>query len=270
MTDGPQRCGALLEQLRAAGPLIHHITNDVVTNLTANVTLALGAAPVMAQCREEVEQMVAMAGALVLNIGTLDPAQVDSMLLAGRRARALGLPVVLDPVGAGATDLRSDAAQRLLEAVRPTVVRGNAGELATLAGAGGRVRGVDSRQGLEVARDAVAELARARELIAAVTGPVDFVTDGRQGWLVHNGHPLLARVTGTGCSATSAVACFAAAAPEAPLDAAVAGLAAFGLAGELAAERAAGPGTLVAHLLDALYELDADRLAAGVRVEAAW
>lgn len=267
MNTWPERTAAFLQAVRDGRPMIHHLTNAVVTNLTANVTLCLGAAPVMAPCVREVEEMVSHAGALLLNIGTLDDALVESMLAAGRKANALGVPVVLDPVGAGATGLRTGAAGRILDEVRVTVLRGNAGEVMTLAGLGGKVRGVDSMERLGEREDAVATLARERGLVAAVTGPVDLVTDGRRSVRVHNGHPLLGRVTGTGCSATTAVAAFLASSPSEPLAASACALAAFGVAAETAAEGARGPGTFVPRLLDALEGLDAATLLQRVRME---
>src|SRR5881397_1847825 len=165
--------GDALRRLRERKPLVHQITNYVVMNETANATLALGALPVMAHAREEVEEMVALAGALVLNIGTLSPHWIEAMLLAGKAANERDVPVVLDPVGAGATRYRTDTVQRILDQVRVTVLRGNQGEVATLVGVQAEVRGVES---MEVGGE-VAELARAAarnlSLVASVTGPVD-------------------------------------------------------------------------------------------------
>ncbi len=262
-----ERAGSLLEVLRDRQPLVHHMTNLVVMNFTANVTLALGAAPVMAPCEEEVEEMVSMAGALLLNIGTLDPPLVEAMVKAGKEAGRLGIPVVLDPVGAGATRLRTQAALRILEEVPLRVLRGNAGEVLTLAGEGGLVRGVDSLDEVGEKEEALKTFAEKKELTLAVTGRVDRVTDGKRLVRVLNGHPLMARVTGTGCAASTAVACFLAAAPEDPLESAASALAAFGLAGEKAAALAKGPGTFVPHLLDSLAGLDGKALRSGARFE---
>ncbi len=262
-----ERAGALLETLRDRRPLVHHLTNMVVMNFTANVTLALGAAPVMAPCAEEVEEMVSLAGALLLNIGTLDPPLVEAMVRAARKAGELGIPVVLDPVGAGATRLRTEAALRLLGETPIRVLRGNAGEVLTLAGEGGLVRGVDSLEELGEREEALRAFAQKKGLVLAVTGKTDFLTDGTRKVRVRGGHPLMARVTGTGCAATTAVACFLAAAPEEPLEAAAAGLAAFGLAGEKAAALSQGPGTFVPHLLDALAALEGKTLQKEARFE---
>ncbi|MBN1334967.1 MAG: hydroxyethylthiazole kinase [Deltaproteobacteria bacterium] len=269
MTDWPRRAAAHLAAVRRLRPMVHHLTNDVVTNLTANVTLCLGAAPVMAPSVEEVEEMVGFAGCLLLNIGTLDPPLVESMIRAGRRANDRDIPVVLDPVGAGATRLRTESALRILDACRVSVLRGNAGEVLTLVGSGGKVRGVDSMEDMAGRDEAVAAWAARNSTVVAVTGPVDLVTDGRRRLYVHNGHPILGAVTGTGCSATTAVASFLAASREDPAASTALALAVFGLAAEQAAARSAGPGTFVPHLLDALYALDEAACMAGIRMEQA-
>jgi hydroxyethylthiazole kinase len=259
--------GATLRTMRERKPLVHQITNYVVMNETANATLAVGALPVMAHAREEVEEMARLASALVLNIGTLSPQWVESMLLAGGTATARDIPVVLDPVGAGATEYRSVTARRILDVVGVTVLRGNPGEVATLVGAAAEVRGVESiGAGLEAA-----ELARtaARRLgvVASVTGAVDHVSDGDRVLAVSNGHELLAAVTGTGCMSSALTGCFLAAKPEAPLEAAAEALAAFGVAAEDAADGAGGPGTFHARLYDALFNLDPATLDGRTRIE---
>jgi hydroxyethylthiazole kinase len=248
--------GTTLRELRERKPLVHQITNYVVMNETANATLALGALPVMAHAREEVEEMVGLASALVLNIGTLSEHWIEAMLLAGRAASDRGIPVVLDPVGAGATAYRTDTARRILDEVRVTVLRGNAGEVATLVGAEAEVRGVESiASGLEPA-ELAREAARQLGLVASVTGPVDQVSDGERALAVANGDSLLAAVTGTGCISSAVTGCFLAAEPDAPLEAAAEALAALGVAAEDAADGAAGPGTFHARLYDALAALD--------------
>jgi len=252
--------GETLRRLRERKPLVHQITNYVVMNETANATIALGALPVMAHAREEVEEMVGLAGALVLNIGTLSPPWVEAMLLAGQAANERGIPVVLDPVGAGATRYRTDTVKRILEEVEVAVLRGNQGEVATLVGVQAEVRGVES---IEVG-GAAAELARAAgrnlSLVASVTGPVDHVSDGDRVLSVSNGHQLLATVTGTGCMSSAITGCFLAAKPEAPLEAAAEALAAFGVAAEDAAVGAKGPGSFHVALYDALAALEPETL----------
>jgi hydroxyethylthiazole kinase len=259
--------GATLGAIREQKPLVHQITNYVVMNETANATLALGALPVMAHAGEEVEEMTRLASSLVLNIGTLSGHWIDAMLLAGGAATARRIPVVLDPVGAGATEYRTATARRILDLVGVTVLRGNAGEVATLVGAEAEVRGVES---LAAGVDA-AELAREAGLrfglVASVTGPVDYVSDGERVLAVANGHPLLATVTGTGCISSALTGCFLAAKPDRSLEAAAEALATFGVAAEDAAVGAQGPGTFHARLYDALYALDPAELDARMRIE---
>ena len=172
--------GASLRAMREQKPLVHQITNYVVMNETANATLALGALPVMAHAREEVEEMVGLAGALVLNIGTLSPPWIEAMLAAAHRANELGVPVVLDPVGVGATRYRTETAKRILDEVDVAVLRGNAGEVATLVGVEAEVRGVESIGGAADAAELAREAARSLAVVAAVTGAVDHLFDGAE------------------------------------------------------------------------------------------
>jgi len=236
-------------------------------NETANATLALGALPVMAHAIEEVEEMASVAGALVLNIGTLSAHWIDAMLLAGKAANVAGAPVVLDPVGVGATRLRTETAKRILDQVDVAVVRGNAAETAVLAGVEAEIRGVESlgaaAEGAELARRA----ARTLGVVASVTGPVDHVSDGRRTLAVANGHPLLGAVSGTGCMSSALTGCFVAVTP--PLEGAAFALAAFGVAGEDAARDAKGPGTFHANLYDALYNLEPGMLDKRGRIDEA-
>ncbi len=258
---------AVLQRIRASKPLIHHITNSVVMNDTANVTLFLGALPVMAAAIEEVAEMVQAASALVLNIGTLAPAQVDAMIVAGQAANARQIPVILDPVGAGATRLRSDAALRLLREVQVAVLRGNAGEIGALTGMGGAVRGVESL-GSDVAPPQLAqEAARRFGAVVAITGKRDVIADGQRVLAVDNGHEWLTTLTGTGCMATTAVACCVAVEPDRVLATATA-LAAYGLAAERAAATAGvqGPGSFKAAFFDQLFLMADDVLADGARM----
>jgi hydroxyethylthiazole kinase len=248
--------GATLARLREQKPLVHQITNYVVMNETANATLALGALPVMAHALEEVEEMVGLASALVINIGTLSPLWVEAMVAAGRAANEQGIPVVVDPVGAGATRYRTETAKRLLTEVDVTVLRGNPGEVGTLVGADAEVRGVESISVGGQPADLAREAARKLGLVASVTGTVDHVSDGETVLVVQNGHQLLATVSGTGCMSTAITGCFLAAKADEPLEAAAEALAAFGVAGEDAAAVASGPGSFHAALYDALYNLD--------------
>jgi hydroxyethylthiazole kinase len=259
--------GATLHSIREQKPLVHQITNYVVMNETANATLALGALPVMAHALDEVEEMAQLASALVINIGTLSPQWVEAMVLAGRTATSRGIPVVLDPVGAGATRYRTETARRILDEVGVTVLRGNPGEVATLVGSTAEVRGVESiSAGIEPA-ELAREAARRLRVTASVTGAIDQVSDGEQVLAVSNGHPLLAAVTGTGCMSSALTGCFLAGKPAEPLEAAAEALAAFGVAAEDAAAGAFGPGTFHARLYDALHALDPDTLDARTRIE---
>jgi hydroxyethylthiazole kinase len=247
--------GQTLARLRERKPLVHSITNYVVMNETANAVLALGALPVMAHARDEVREMVGLAGALVLNIGTLEEAWVEAMLLAGSAANERGVPIVLDPVGAGATRYRTESAKRILDAIDVAVLRGNAGEVATLVGLEAEVRGVESVGAGGNAAELASAAARTLGLVASVTGAVDHVSDGERTIAISNGHALLASITGTGCMSTVVTGCFLAAKDDV-LEAAAEALVAFGVAGEDAAVDAKGPGSFHVALYDALAALD--------------
>lgn len=255
----------LLSAVRQQRPLVHHITNMVVMNDTANITLAIGASPVMAHALEEVEEMVGLASVLLLNIGTLTPEQIEAMLRAGKRANELNVPIVLDPVGAGATKLRTQSALRLLRELRITAIRGNASEVGTLVGVAAETRGVDFGS-LSERREVVAsQAAREFACTVAITGAQDVISDGQRLAYVENGHPLLAAITGSGCMSTTLVAAFLAIEPDAWL-ATTAGLVAMGLAGEMAAAKASGPGTFRSHLLDAVATLSEEAMARDQKV----
>ena len=258
--------GATLAALRERRPLVHNITNYVVMNETANAILALGALPVMAHAKDEVREMAGLAGALVLNIGTLSEDWVDAMLVAGAAANERGIPVVLDPVGAGATAYRTATAKRILDEVDVTVLRGNAGEVATLVGVEAEVRGVESIDAGGDAAELAREAARTLGVVASVTGAVDHVSDGERSAAISNGHELLAAITGTGCMSTAMTGCFLAAKDDA-FEAAAEALVAFGVAGEDAAQDAKGPGSFHVALYDALAALDPATLTARARIE---
>jgi hydroxyethylthiazole kinase len=258
--------GADLAAIRERKPLVHQITNYVVMNETANATLALGALPVMAHAVEEVEELASIAGALVLNIGTLSEHWIEAMLLAATAAGAAGVPVVLDPVGAGATRLRTETAKRILGEAAIAVVRGNAAEVATLAGREAEIRGVESisaEPGADLAKAAADRLG----CVVSVTGPVDHVSDGARTIAVANGDALLGTVTGTGCMSSAMTGCFLSVARDRPLEAAAEALVAFGVAGEDAAVGAKGPGSFHVALYDALYNLDPETLDSRAKVE---
>lgn len=257
--------GERLGKLRRQRPLVHNITNTVVTNFTANGLLALGASPVMAYAREEVADMARAAGALVLNIGTLTAEVVEACIIAGKAANEAGVPVLLDPVGAGATPYRTESCLRILRETNVAIVRGNAAEIAHLAGETREIKGVDAGDG---SGEASVELAvRAADklgTVVAVTGREDVITDGKKGFVVTGGDELLTRVTGSGCLLTSVMGAFAAVEKD-PLRAGAAALAWYGAAGEIAASAAGGrgPGSFQIALLDALAGLNEHRAPVG-------
>ncbi|MEN6610865.1 MAG: hydroxyethylthiazole kinase [Methanoregulaceae archaeon] len=251
----PGDLSRIFATVRERKPLVHHITNYVTVNDCANITLSVGAAPVMAHAPEEVEEMTALAGSLVLNIGTLDTAQVESMLIAGRKANALGIPVILDPVGAGATGFRTRVARKLLSDLDIAILKGNAGEIGVLAGTGGSVRGVDSEgvsgNPVEVTR----EFAGRSGFTVVMSGAVDIISDGKRTLLAENGHPMMGRVSGTGCMAASITGACAAVSKDRALAAATA-LSLFGIAGERAAARCGGPSSFRIALIDEVAALE--------------
>nr|HID60071.1 hydroxyethylthiazole kinase [Desulfobacterales bacterium] len=254
-----------LSILREKRPLIHNITNFVVMNYTANALLAMGASPVMAHAENEVEEMVSFAGALVLNIGTLTEDWVDSMIKAGKKASELGIPVVLDPVGSGATSLRTNSAKKITEETDVSVIRGNASEILSLRNAQSKTKGVDSIHTVEEAAESAKILANELGTTLAITGPTDLITDGSRVIEVSNGHPLMRYVTGTGCTATVTIGAFLAIDDD-PVTATATALAFFGLAGEVAGERASAPGSFMIELLDALYTITPERLGIGCKI----
>jgi hydroxyethylthiazole kinase len=256
--------------VRERQPLVHSLTNFVAMNFNANVLLALGAAPVMAHAEEEVEEMVGIAGALVVNIGTLEPDWIAAMARAIRAARARGIPVVLDPVGAGATAYRNRAVAELIAAGPPTIVRGNGSEIMSVAGLSAATRGVDSAASSDSAVAAARSLAWATAGVVCVSGADDHVVDAQGRWLtLSNGHPWMTRVTGVGCSATAMIGAFAAIQPD-PWRATAAAMAYLGVVGEWAAERVlaagGGAGSYQVALVDGLQLLDAEGFLSRLRL----
>jgi len=267
MATTAEKAARDLARVREKRPLIHNITNYVVMQYTANALLALGASPVMAHAVEEMEELVSLADALVLNIGTLSTPWIEAMVVAGTAASRRGIPIILDPVGAGATRLRTAAAVRLLDECKVTVLRGNASEvLAVTRGAGG-TRGVDAAHRVEDVAEAAREWARGRAIVVAITGAVDYVTDGAGDLRVHNGHPLMGRITGSGCTATAMIGAFCAVNPDA-LEATAGALAFYGIAGDHAARVSALPGTFAVALIDMLQSVTPDQVATEARIEA--
>ena len=256
-----------LERIRARSPLVHNITNYVVMNTTANALLAAGASPVMAHAIEEMDEMVGIAHALVLNIGTLSEHWVESMARAGRAARRRGIPIILDPVGSGATRLRTAAALRLADEAQPTVIRGNASEIRSLVLSEKGTRGVDSTRTSEESLDVAQSLARQFRCVVSMSGATDLIVDGERAVRVHNGVPLMTRVTGLGCTASALTGAFAAVNPD-PLQAAAHAMAVMGIAGEITSERSAGPGSLQVAFLDVLHALGEPEIRVRIRADA--
>jgi len=261
-----RKAAETLGRVRREKPLIHNITNYVVMNYTANALLACGASPVMAHAPDEVEEMVSLSRALVLNIGAPAPHFLDSMLKAGKRANELKIPIVFDPVGAGATSLRTGSAKRLIHDLKISVVRGNASEVLSLTDEAYRPKGVDSAHSMEEAVGAAVKLAGELRLTVVITGEVDLVTDGERICRIFNGHALMRYVTGAGCTATALIGAFLAVNKDS-VEAASMALAYFGLSGEKAASRATTPGSFQIALLDALYTTDERELLAGARIQ---
>ena len=266
MTNLSDQAAQNLAAVRENKPLIHNITNYVVMNYTANALLAMGASPVMAHAQNEVEDMVSFAGALVINIGTLEDEWIASMMMAGKKASELNTPIILDPVGSGATALRTNAAKSIIDETRLSVIRGNASEILSLRHEDSKTKGVDSIHSVDEAAQTATVLARELETALAITGPVDLVTDGERILRVSNGHPLMGYVTGTGCTATTVIGAFLAV-DEDPVSATATALAFFGLAGEVAGQKAEAPGSFMIALLDALYTITPEELAAGCKIE---
>lgn len=260
--------GTMLTAMRKSAPLVQCITNYVAMNVAANVLLAAGASPAMVHAEEEAGEFAAIAGSLTVNIGTLSPAWIAGMKAAAKGAVGAGKPWVLDPVAHFATSLRRQAVADLL-ALRPTIIRGNASEIIALAGGQSSGRGADSGDPVEQAEDAARRLAETFSAVVAVTGPVDFVTDGDRAVRISGGSPLMPRVTALGCSLTALVGAFVAVAPGNPFEASVAALATFAAAGEIAGRGSDGPGSFAMQFLNALHSLDAEALEAEGRITSA-
>lgn len=259
----------LLAQVKQKGPLVHHITNYVTVNDCANIVLALGGSPVMADDKNEVEEMAAIASSLVLNIGTLAAKTVDAMILAGRKANESDVPVILDPVGVGATRFRAKTALEIIREVKISVIRGNLSEIKVLSGLATTTKGVDSADpDLQGGREIAGNLARKLNCTVAITGARDVISDGKRMAFIENGHQMMARVTGTGCMATSLIGVYSGVASD-PFLAAVAGLVTMGLAGEKAYRDLGaqdGVGTFRLRLFDHVYLLTANDIIEGAKL----
>ena len=255
-----------LNALRHRSPLVHNITNYVVMNSTANALLAIGASPVMAHSVREVKDMVGIASALVINIGTLSEEWVGAMLKGGKAARKRGIPIVFDPVGVGATPYRNAVAAKIVKKCKPNIIRGNASEIMALANENATTKGVDSTATSDSALGAAQRLAIETGSVVVISGEIDLITDGTNVQSVKNGSPLMPKVTGLGCTATALIGAFAAINPN-YMAAATSAMAAMGVAGELAAQKSEGPGTMQQNFIDALYNLSPQTLADNAKIE---
>ncbi|SMB88000.1 hydroxyethylthiazole kinase [Desulfonispora thiosulfatigenes DSM 11270] len=252
-----QKTTKLLIDVREKSPLVHHITNYVTVNDCANIVLALGGSPVMADDEKEVKEMTSLARALVLNIGTLNTRTIDSMIIAGKTAKERNIPIILDPVGVGATKLRTQTAKQLLAEVNPTIIRGNMSEIKILAGIDGNIKGVDSMDDMQNGKEIALELSHKLNAIVAITGKIDIISNGTNTTFIANGHKLLSQVTGTGCMCSSLVGTYAGV-TEDYYSAAIAGILSMGLAGEKSfnsLKDSEGVGTFRMRIFDNIYNL---------------
>lgn len=267
----------MFENVRRRSPLVHNITNYVTVNDCANMLLACGGSPIMADDPEDTVEITAICGGLNINIGTLNRRTIPAMLAAGKRANELGHPVVLDPVGAGASALRTDTALRLLNELKLTVIRGNISEIKTLALGSGTTKGVDAdvadkvtEENLDGAVSFAKDFAKRSGAVIAITGAIDIVTDGERAFCIRNGRPEMSAITGTGCQLSALTAAFVTANPDRPLEAAAAAVCAMGLCGELAFRRMTeldGNSSYRNYIIDAMYRLTPAALEEGANYE---
>lgn len=265
------------DELRKRSALVHNITNYVTVNDVANIILACGASPIMADDPEDAEEITAICGGLNINIGTLNQRTILGMFAAGRKAKELGHPILLDPVGAGASSLRTNTAVDLMKELHPTVIRGNISEIKTLIQGSGTTQGVDAdvadaitEDNLEDGIEMVKAFARSTGSIVAVTGAIDLVSDGNQCYVIRNGRPEMGKITGTGCQLSGMMTAFVTANPENPLEAAAAAVSAMGLAGEIAWSHMSefdGNSTYRNRIIDAIYNMDGKILSEGAKYE---
>ena len=267
----------MLEKVRQTCPLIHNITNYVTVNDCANVLLACGGSPIMADDVDEVEEITTICGGLTINIGTLNQRTIPAMHKAGKKANELGHPVVLDPVGVGASKLRTKTAKELIENVKFTVIRGNISEIKTLALGEGTTRGVDAdladtvtKENLSHAVTFAKEFAQKTGAVIEITGAIDIVADAEKAYCIFNGHPMMSSVTGTGCQLSAMIAAYVTANPKMPLDAVAAAVCAMGICGEKANERMSkedGNASYHNYIIDAVYRLDGEELEHSAKYE---
>lgn len=244
-----------LEKIHSTSPLVHNITNYVVMNNTANALLAIGASPVMAHAPEEVKEMANIASSLVLNMGTLSEKWIEAMVAAGETAIQRNIPVIFDPVGVGATNYRNAAAQLIIKSCKPTVIRGNASEIMALSNENIKTKGVDSTKSSDSALESAKLLANDSNAIVVISGPEDYITDGKKVISIKNGSPLMPKVTGMGCTSTAIIGAFTSVNSN-TLVATANAMAVMSISGEIAAEKSQGPGSLQLHILDVLYSIN--------------
>lgn len=260
----------MLENVRKNCPLIHNITNYVTVNDCANILLACGGSPIMADDAEEAEEITSICGGLNINIGTLNQRTIPAMHLAGKKANALGHPVVLDPVGAGASALRTKTARKLIENIQFTVIRGNISEIKALALGTGGAKGVDADVADKVTKETLPQtvvfakaFAKKTGAVIAITGAIDIVTDGEQAYCIYNGHPMMSSITGTGCQLSALTAAYVTANPTTPLEATAAAVCAMGICGEKAYARLTeqdGNSSYRNYIIDAIFRLTGEEL----------
>ncbi len=259
-----QRYAHILDLVREKNPLVHQITNYVTVNDCANITLCFGASPVMSHAQEDVADMIKIASVLVLNIGTLDENQIECMLFAGNEAKKQGIPVVLDPVGAGATSYRTQTAERFMDELPISVVKGNPGEIGTLAGVAATVRGVDSGKVSGDPKEITRILAEEYGCTIVMSGAEDIVSDGKHVAGISNGVPMMGRISGTGCMASAI--CGACVSVSDPIDGCITAMTALGIAGEVAAQTAKGPGSFKPAFFDAVTSLTNEQIIKSARI----
>lgn len=269
--------GKALENVHEKTPLVHNITNYVTVNDVANILLACGASPIMADDVKEAAEITSICNALNINIGTLNSLTIPSMFEAGKRSKELGHPVILDPVGAGASSLRTETAIKIVNEIKPDIIRGNISEIKTLALGEGITKGVDAaiadmvtEENLQVSVDFIKALAAKHKCIIAVTGAIDIVSDGKKAYAIRNGRPEMGKITGTGCQLSAMIAAYAAANQDNMLEAVGAAVSLMGLAGEMAVEKMKegdGNSSLRNSLIDAVYNMDGAVLEKGAKYE---
>ncbi len=255
----------MMDNVKKKRPLVHHITNYVTVNDCANICICSGGSPVMTDEAKDIPEMVRMSSAVVLNIGTLNETTVDSMLLASKTAKRFGIPVILDPVGVGATEYRTDVAWKIIKKGSVSVIKGNCGEISVLAGMGGEVKGVDSISGSKDENAAIA-LAKETGAIVGATGKTDYVSNGEVTYELNNGCDLMEAVSGTGCMASSVVGAYVGACGASP-ESVAAAIAVFSIAGEISSEKVCGPGSFKTNLFDSLYNLTAKDVESRLKIK---